>query len=577
MSHCHTTVLVGIPGAGKTTRIRAMAMEFCEKHCRGANGVDVQLFVGSSRFITHTKTAARHLKNTIAAMLNEMERITYDPVSADDLINVTTLHAECLRLGQKNLPLNRVITKHEIEMLHDRTGLPFFTDPHKPDPTKRGDQLLSIIQMARAKALTIEEHHNNLPPLIQHEFPLRDILFVAEEYEKIKKERSRCDFTDMLVAGKDKALENDLELVVVDEAQDLSPLQWEVIDSIFVPRAKSMILAGDDDQTIFGFSGVDVSSFGERIKKADTREFLFVSHRAGRKILEFAYNMVNKYLPKKDRIQKDFSSEVREEGVIETCLGKKAAASQVQRLLAQGTDKTIFMLGRTAKVCTDFKNELFELGILYKEKPQTRQFGKSEAAFSVPLKCLRAVLAYRKIQQRNDACLSVQDAKDLLSFIKCRPGSREEILDPERDNARKAIDKYEQEGLNWFDFLQLHTCLNSLSREMSWYEVMKVPTRNGRTESEMISYISKVISSGVFEYAERDGITFETPVTVLTIHGSKGLEADIIFLCTETIPRWAKLKNGLPDAEEVRVWHTAITRAKSMLVIVKDGVPQWIM
>ena len=47
---------------------------------------------------------------------------------------------------------------------------------------------------------------------------------------------------------------------MVDEAQDLSPIQWKMYD-ILKKNSKHIILAGDDDQAIYGWAGADVARF----------------------------------------------------------------------------------------------------------------------------------------------------------------------------------------------------------------------------------------------------------------------------------------------------------------------------
>ena len=50
------------------------------------------------------------------------------------------------------------------------------------------------------------------------------------------------------------------DVVFVDEAQDLSPIQWKMVD-ILRENSKYVILAGDDDQAIYGWAGADVLKF----------------------------------------------------------------------------------------------------------------------------------------------------------------------------------------------------------------------------------------------------------------------------------------------------------------------------
>jgi DNA helicase II / ATP-dependent DNA helicase PcrA len=48
--------------------------------------------------------------------------------------------------------------------------------------------------------------------------------------------------------------------LIVDEAQDLSRLQWLMVEAL-AAKAKRVFLAGDDDQAVFTWAGADVKSF----------------------------------------------------------------------------------------------------------------------------------------------------------------------------------------------------------------------------------------------------------------------------------------------------------------------------
>jgi DNA helicase II / ATP-dependent DNA helicase PcrA len=60
--------------------------------------------------------------------------------------------------------------------------------------------------------------------------------------------------------------------------------------------------------------------------------------------------------------------------------------------------------------------------------------------------------------------------------------------------------------------------------------------------------------------------------SILTIHGSKGLEADAVFLHTSITARIhsALLKPGAEMEAEARVWYVGVTRAKEILYLIKD-------
>ena len=56
------------------------------------------------------------------------------------------------------------------------------------------------------------------------------------------------------------------DVVFIDEAQDLSPIQWKMYD-VLKKNSKHVILAGDDDQAIYGWAGADVKRFQQEPAK----------------------------------------------------------------------------------------------------------------------------------------------------------------------------------------------------------------------------------------------------------------------------------------------------------------------
>ena len=59
----------------------------------------------------------------------------------------------------------------------------------------------------------------------------------------------------------DKGKSPKFKVIFVDEAQDLSLIQWSMIKKIEEETKCDVWIAGDDDQAIFGWAGADVNSF----------------------------------------------------------------------------------------------------------------------------------------------------------------------------------------------------------------------------------------------------------------------------------------------------------------------------
>jgi len=92
---------------------------------------------------------------------------------------------------------------------------------------------------------------------------------IYEAYELFKEARGFLDFDDILTLGLKILQENHglrkhyqdyFTHVQVDEAQDISTAQWEIIKLLALPQ-NHLFLVGDDDQSIYGFRGADSTIF----------------------------------------------------------------------------------------------------------------------------------------------------------------------------------------------------------------------------------------------------------------------------------------------------------------------------
>ena len=127
--------------------------------------------------------------------------------------------------------------------------------------SKSRDDILELKEIA-------ESHHSH--PLFHEDIKnfidqIFDISLAAlDEYDRYKKSRGLIDYTDMEVLIK-RLLENEvvqavlseeLDLLMVDEFQDTSPIQLEIFLSLS-KLAKYSIWVGDPKQSIYGFRGAD--------------------------------------------------------------------------------------------------------------------------------------------------------------------------------------------------------------------------------------------------------------------------------------------------------------------------------
>ena len=112
---------------------------------------------------------------------------------------------------------------------------------------------------------------------------------IKEEVKNYKDSFELKDFTDMIEKFITSNLCPTFDVIFIDEAQDLSPIQWKMFD-ILKKNSKHVILAGDDDQAIYGWAGADV----KRFQNEPAKELVLPkSHRVPIKIQQVAYTIIS--------------------------------------------------------------------------------------------------------------------------------------------------------------------------------------------------------------------------------------------------------------------------------------------
>ena len=131
---------------------------------------------------------------------------------------------------------------------------------------------------------------------------------VAKKYTRFKEHRGLLDFTDILCKfSQDKYIKEfpKIDTLIIDEAQDLSKLQWSIIYKLF-SRTEVVYAAGDDDQAIYKWAGADVSSFLEFPGETEILNQSFrlpreIKHVSDRVIRDIPGRKKKPYKPKKEK------------------------------------------------------------------------------------------------------------------------------------------------------------------------------------------------------------------------------------------------------------------------------------
>lgn len=184
-------------------------------------------------------------------------------------------------------------------------------------------------------------------------------------YEKELKEESALDFNDMINKSikciKETKNIPKWDYIIIDEYQDTSITKYNLIKEIININDSSILAVGDDFQSIYRFTGCNLSVFLNFTKLFEYAKIFQIinTYRNPQELINIAGNFImkNKYQQKKELISSKHSNEPI---VIIDTLNPKITFLNLLRKLSEYNNK-IFVLGRNNKDINKFINEDFEI------------------------------------------------------------------------------------------------------------------------------------------------------------------------------------------------------------------------
>ena len=269
MSEFQPEIVLGPPGTGKTTHLIGEVEKALSKETPP----------NKIAYLAFTKKAANEALDRAKEKFSLNDR---------DLPYFRTLHSLAFRaLGMTRA---QVLSKNHIKEFGDIMGLRMTSSMNIDEGMmfgiQPGDIALFICNMARIRRMDLQEHwRENTEDLGWFE-----VERVGAGLEKFKQVRALYDFTDILEKFVAEGESPKLDLLVVDEAQDLSRLQWQMVIKL-AASSKRVIIAGDDDQAIFRWAGADVSFF---INLTGKMQVLGKSYRVPKTIQKLADKVIQR-------------------------------------------------------------------------------------------------------------------------------------------------------------------------------------------------------------------------------------------------------------------------------------------
>ena len=549
--------------------------------------------------VTFTNKAAKEMQSRVSAILNS---------EATGLSWLGTFHSICAKLLRKHATAIGLTSNFTIIDTDDQIRLiKNICKAENIDIKQLAPKyILSIIDRWKNKGYYPGEVIINKKDIYE-----KTVLPLYKIYQEKLLNLNVCDFGDLIlhsvkILDKNKDIReiysNNFKYILVDEYQDTNYIQSKWL-YLLSEKYKNICCVGDDDQSIYSWRGAEIKNFLEFDKVYQNSKVIRLeeNYRSSQNILSVASNLIAN---NQNRVGKTLKTTMEEGDLVKLNCFKN------------GKDEAIGISDEIEKKLVK-KFSLNNISILVRAIFQTREFEERFLKIGLPYRILGGTKFYERAEIKD--CIAylrlIHQPKDDLAFDRI-------VNNPKRsigENTIKIIHEYAKKnalslevssrklielnfikpktkiGLSSFLYLMTkwrndlnlkkisHVKLLQLVLDESGYSAMlknkKDVDNENRLENikELLSAMKEFDSLEAFlEHValatsvdqEWDG----EKVNMMTMHGSKGLEFDAVFL-----PGWEeglfphqksieeKGQNGLE--EERRLAYVGITRAKKKAII----------
>lgn len=415
----------------------------------------------------------------------------------------------------------------------------------------------------------------------------------------------RClDFDDMivytyqlLVARKDilQRWQQQFSYILIDEFQDINRLQYETIRMLAEPQ-NNLFVVGDDDQSIYGFRGArpDIMlAFPKQFP--DVRKVVLgTNYRCSRQILTAAGKLIQfnkKRFAKKLHAEKGSIEGVHIKKYKTLSAEAEGIVKKIQDYEKQGIPFTdMAVLFRTNMQMRTIAGKLMEHGIPFFMKENLPnmfdtwmakdllayvKIALGDTSRSLFLKiCNRPVryisrAAFEEAQVSFEQLRRYYGRKGQMWMIERLQDFQNELRTIKTLTPLSAI-HYIRNGIGYNDFLEEYAKERKVNVE-DWLEVLDEIQETAKDKKSLDEWLAFVDSyAEQLEEMRQQNVknTMETKgVTLMTMHGSKGLEYHSVFIPTvnDGVSPYRKSVQSGEIEEERRMLYVAMTRAKEHL------------
>lgn len=567
-------VLAG-PGSGKTTVITKRVEYLIQRHKVKPEEILV---------ITFSKAASKEMRDRFRS-LKEMQSKpvtfgTFHGIYYGILKWAYNLSSDNIFSDeQKYQLLQRIIERMELDMDDEKEFLQGIAG-------EIGNVKNNRISLAEYHAMNCDEE---------------TFVKIYDAYEQERNRQRKIDFDDMLVMTYElfqkrsdilKMWQRKYKYILIDEFQDINRVQYDVIRMLATPE-NNLFIVGDDDQSIYRFRGARpeiMLNFPKDFPKAK-QIVLDVNYRSTKAIVNGAARVIghnaNRFV-KQIVTTNEQGANIHIQEVKHPIEESKYVIGEIQKALKTGVPPT-------------------EIAVLFRTNVEARAMVESCMEYSMPY----------HMREHFPNLYEHFIAKNLIAYMKMALGDRSrklflEIMNrPNRYIGRNYVDRGEisfedlrnsYQDKEWMldridqlevDFRIIKRCapyaaIQYIRKHIGYDEFLKEYAMKRRIRLDELMDVMREIEERTKEYKtieewlihieeygdairRQENLREQSPnsITLMTMHGAKGLEFDTVFIigANEDVIPYKKAESNEEIEEERRLFYVAMTRAKRRLII----------
>ncbi len=548
--------------------------------------------------VTFTNKAAKEMQMRVSKILGS---------SAIGLSWLGTFHSICAKLLRKHASAANLNSNFTIIDSDDQIRLvKNICKSENVDVKKLSPKyILAIIDRWKNKGFYPDEVAINKKDVYE-----KTILPIYRIYQQKLTDLNSCDFGDLILhcvkileRNNDvrKIYKENFKYIMVDEYQDTNFVQNKWLN-LLVGNDKNICCVGDDDQSIYSWRGAEIKNFLEFDKIYDNTKIIRLeqNYRSTQNILSAASDLISN---NENRVGKTLETTMEDGDLVSlNCFknGKDESigiSDEIEKIKKNFSLNNIAILVRAIFQTREFEERFLKIGLPYRILGGTKFYERAEIKDCVAY--LRLVyqekddLAFERIVNNPKRSIGETTLKDIHTFSKknslCLEISAKRMIDQNliKPKAKVSLNIFLDLIYKWRNGLKKkginHVKLLQLILDESGYSA-KLKNKKDLENENRLENIKELLSAmKEFDNLESflEHVSLATSIdqdwegekiNMMTMHSSKGLEFDVVFL-----PGWEeglfphqksieeKGQNGLE--EERRLAYVGITRAKKKVII----------